>query len=160
MNISVNSESIRPADLPDCDTIRQIAREAYAMYVPRMDREPFPMLDDYAAHIREGHAYVLENGPHICGYLILLPQQDGMLLDNVAVNPQFQGKGHGRKLVAFAEAQAQRGGFSRIYLYTNEVMVENLQLYTHLGYHETKRIVENGYKRIYLEKHLGELQNI
>ena len=39
-------------------------------------------------------------------------------------------------------------------LYTNEAMVENLQLYPRLGYVETGRGVEEGYRRVYFEKRL------
>lgn len=40
-------------------------------------------------------------------------------------------------------------------LYTNEAMIENLALYAHLGFAETRRLVEDGYRRVYMEKHLS-----
>ena len=49
---------IRSATAGDAGKIVSIAQEAYAMYVPRMGKKPFPMLDDYGAHIRDGHAAV------------------------------------------------------------------------------------------------------
>jgi hypothetical protein len=37
-------------------------------------------------------------------------------------------------------------------LYTHEVMTESQAVYLHLGYRETARRAEDGYRRIYLEK--------
>ena len=65
-----------------------------------------------------------------------------------------QGKGLGRRLVEFAEFEARKLGFLHIDLYTHELMTENIQMYKHLGYVETKRRIENGYQRIYMRKAL------
>ncbi len=37
-------------------------------------------------------------------------------------------------------------------LYTNEVMLENIAIYSHLGYVEVDRKTEDDYKRIFLRK--------
>ena len=47
-------------------------------------------------------------------------------LDNVAVAGNFQGKGIGRRLIDFAEAEARRRGFGEIRLYTHQTMHENI----------------------------------
>ena len=75
-------------------------------------------------------------------------------LENVAVDPAEQGLGHGRALVAFAESHARALGLTAVELYTNEAMVENLQLYPRLGFVETGRRVEDGYRRVYFRKTL------
>ena len=135
------------------EAIEHIAQTAYAGYLPLMDRKPFPMLDDYARHIANGHAHVLEDQGRVAGYVILIPQGDGvLLLDNIAVDPQAQHRGYGRALLAFAEAEAARSGCSRIHLYTNEVMRDNVIWYTRHGYAITDQRLENGYKRIYFRK--------
>jgi hypothetical protein len=54
----------------------------------------------------------------------------------------------------FAEEQARQRGLTRLDLYTNEVMTENQAIYARLGYRETARRTEDGYRRVYLEKHL------
>jgi GNAT superfamily N-acetyltransferase len=41
---------------------------------------------------------------------VLIPETGTMLLDNVAVSPNAQGKGYGRRLIAFAEEEARRQG--------------------------------------------------
>ena len=62
-----------------------------------------------------------------------------MLIENVAVDPRWQREGLGRRLMAFAEDEARRRSLATMLLYTNERMVENIALYTRLGYLETER---------------------
>jgi ribosomal protein S18 acetylase RimI-like enzyme len=73
-------------------------------------------------------------------------------VDNVAIHPDYQGKGLGLKLMALAEEEAQRLGLTTVTLYTNERMTENIELYKRLGYTETKRKTEQGYQRVYMRK--------
>jgi ribosomal protein S18 acetylase RimI-like enzyme len=89
------------------------------------------------------------------GILVLIPQEDAMLLDNVAVSPDAQGSGLGRRLVAFAEQAAVEAGYHAIKLYTNEAMTENIALYARLGYAETHRVEEKGLRRVYMLKPIG-----
>jgi ribosomal protein S18 acetylase RimI-like enzyme len=78
-----------------------------------------------------------------------------MLLDNIAVDPACQGAGLGRELLAFAEQTARAAGHDVIRLYTNAAMTENIALYTRIGYAETHRVGEKGFRRVYMEKKLG-----
>jgi GNAT superfamily N-acetyltransferase len=111
------------------------------------------MLDDHARRIADGQAWVLEEGDRLAGVLVLEDAPGGaLLLDNVAVAPSAQGKGHGRALVAFAEEEARRRGHGEVRLYTNVLMVENLALYGRLGFRETGRVSEKGYERVYMAK--------
>jgi ribosomal protein S18 acetylase RimI-like enzyme len=112
------------------------------------------MLDDYAALIAEGRVHLLEIGGVVEGLVVLIPQEDSMLLDNIAVAPSGQGKGLGRRLLEFAEAAAAGGGYGSISLYTNEMMVENIGLYGRIGYVETHRAEEYGFRRVYMRKSL------
>ena len=143
---------IRPARKGEDGAIRDVVRRAYAHYVPRMGREPGPMLDDYAARVAQDSAWVLERDEAICGALVLLDFPDYLLLDNVAVDPACQGQGLGRILMAFAEDEARRRGHPEIRLYTHETMVENIAIYARLGYEETHRVTEKGYARVYMRK--------
>jgi ribosomal protein S18 acetylase RimI-like enzyme len=149
------SMSVRPAREGDEDAIRVLVRRAYAMYVPRMGKEPGPMVDDYAARVRQGAAYVLERDGAICGALVLLDFPGYMLLDNVAIDPACQGRGLGRILIAFAEGEALRRGYREIRLYTHETMTENIAMYPRLGYEESHRVTEKGFARVYMRKKIG-----
>jgi ribosomal protein S18 acetylase RimI-like enzyme len=145
---------IRAATAADVPAVTEIVDEAYRHYIARMGKPPGPMLDDYAARVLEGVVWVLEEGAAIAGIIVLLPMADYLLLDNVAVSPSRQGLGLGRQLLAFAEAEALRRGYSEIRLYTHETMVENQRLYTSIGYEETGRGTEAGYDRVFMRKQL------
>jgi len=142
----------RPARLDDAAALRDLVRAAYAKYIPRLGREPAPMLDDYAARIAAGQAYVLEQDGALVGALILENEPDGLMLYNIAVSPAAQGQGVGRRLIAFTEAEARRRGYAVLRLFTNEKMVENVAMYGHLGFTETHRGSEAGHRRVYFEK--------
>lgn len=51
---------IRRASEMDVDAITVIVHEAYAPYIPRIGKEPAPMLDDYREVIERCRVVVLE----------------------------------------------------------------------------------------------------
>ncbi len=91
--------------------VEAIIEAAYSPYIPRIGRKPGPMLDDYGALIAEGCVHVVVAGGRVQGILVLRPEQDAMLLENIAVAPAAQGRGYGRILLDFAERAAAAGGF-------------------------------------------------
>lgn len=111
------------------------------------------MLDDYAALIAEGRVHVIGT-PDLTGILVLIPETDALLLDNIAVAPGAQGTGVGKRLMTFAEDQARAAGYGRIRLYTHERMAENVAIYLRIGYRETHRATQNGFPRVFMEKRL------
>lgn len=148
----MTGHKIRPAISADRKRIEAIIEAAYSPYIERMGCRPGPMLDDYAKRIDAGQTHVLEDDGSIAGVLVLEPAEDHLLLDNVAVGPEQHGKGFGRLLMTFAEAEALRQGYDRMVLYTHVLMVENLALYQRLGYVETGRHRVSGYDRVYMQK--------
>ncbi len=146
---------VRPARPEDLAEVERVVEAAYGPWVPRIGRKPAPMLDDYRTLIEQGRVSVLEAGGRILGVLVLLPQPETMLLDNVAVAPEAQGAGIGRVLLDHAEAASRAAGFATITLYTNELMAENIALYARRGYLETERRQEKGHRRVYMRKSLG-----
>jgi len=147
---------IRLATPKDRDAVERIVREAYSVYLDRMGKPPGPMLDDYAALIADGAVTVLYEAGEVLAILVLLPQADHLLLDNIAVRPDSQGIGLGRQLIGVAEAEALRLGFVELRLYTHQTMTENIALYSRLGFVETGRGREDGYDRVFMTKRLTE----
>ena len=86
---------------------------------------------------------------------MLLEKPDHLLLDNIAVRRDRQGQGLGRQLIAFAEEEARRRGLDEIRLYTHVTMVENIALYTRLGFVETGRGRDGGYELVFMAKRLA-----
>jgi ribosomal protein S18 acetylase RimI-like enzyme len=147
--------SIRPAERGDAEVVRDLVRTAYSKYGERIGKEPAPMLEDYDALIRAGEVWVWDEDGEVLGLLVIRPAEDHMFLGNVAVAPGHQGRGLGRRLVAFAEERATAYGLSEVRLYTNEKMHENLAVYARLGFEETGRGVDGGYRRVFMRKRLS-----
>ncbi|TSD77867.1 GNAT family N-acetyltransferase [Pseudomonas sp. KBS0710] len=145
---------MRPATANDSTAIEAIVQAAYAPYIERIGRKPGPMLEDYPQLIEGGGVHVLDHAGQVQGFVILRHTETALLLDNLAVAPQAQGLGFGRQLMDFAERQALDAGYSAIRLYTNEMMTENLALYSRRGYVQTHRTEEHGLRRVYMIKHL------
>jgi ribosomal protein S18 acetylase RimI-like enzyme len=147
---------IRAATAVDVPAIANIVDQAYRHYIARIGKPPGPMLDDYVARVSQGTVWVLEEAAVIAAMIVLLPAPNYLLLDNIAVSPARQGLGLGRRLLAFAEAEAMRRGYREIRLYTHETMVENQRLYASIGYEETGRGTEAGYDRVFMRKQLSD----
>lgn len=143
---------IRPATSAELGRIREVVRAAYALYVPRIGREPAPMTADYEVLVTAGEVWVATVAGEVSGVLVIRPAGRELLLENVAVDPPAQGRGIGRALIGFAEWWALEHGLEAVTLYTNEAMTENLRLYPALSFKETGRRVEDGYRRVYFRK--------
>jgi ribosomal protein S18 acetylase RimI-like enzyme len=146
---------LRSATAADVGRLTELARAAYGHYVERLGGPPRPMTDDYADVVRGGDVTVAERGGGIVGLIVLGADDEGFFVDNVAVDPAHQGRHVGRALLEHAEAMARRAGFDSIYLYTHELMTENLAMYSRAGYVEYDRRLHGDACLVYLRKRLG-----
>ena len=135
-----------PADLP---AVQQIVETSYADYIPLIGRRPAPMGADYAAAIKAGHLYVLGNP--IVGCLVMFPDRDAIEIDMIAVSPEAQGQGIGRKLLDFAVDHARSTGQTKLTLYTNAKMARNVVIYEKYGFTITHRATVDGFDRVFME---------
>ena len=147
--------TIRRARPDEAPLLRALVERAYAPWVPVVGRRPMPMDDDYEARVSAGEAWVLEEAGAVRGVLVLVDHADHLLLENVAVEPARRGKGDGRALLDFAEAEARRRGLPEVHLYTNEKMERNIALYAARGYAETERQQGAGFRRVFMAKRAG-----
>ena len=146
--------SLRSATEADAPKVTALVNAAYRHYIERIGFEPRPMTDDYAEVIKNDRVTVAESHQTIAGVIVLTVSDEGFLIDNVAVDPIFRGKGLGKALLAFAEAEARRAGFDSVYLYTHEKMTENIALYTKIGYVEYDRRSQGEFSLVYMRKQL------
>jgi GNAT superfamily N-acetyltransferase len=144
--------AIRRAIAVDVQAIERIVQDAYEKYVDRIGKQPGPMLDDYAARVAAGEVSVCAEGDDIAGILVLEPAPDHLLLDNIAVAPPWQGRGVGRLLLDFADAEARRAGYTELRLYTHVLMHENIALYLRRGWQEYGRGEQAGFQRVFMRK--------
>lgn len=147
---------IRRATIADAPVVGELTDLAYARYVPLLGRKPQPMTTDHQAMIVEHEVWLLvdEEGP--IGVLELIPEPDCVLIFSVAVHPEYQRQGVGRRLLEWAERETAREGRTRIRLYTNALMDDNLRLYARLGYTETKREPYLGSSLVHMAKLIAD----
>lgn len=147
--------TLRRAESSDAAAVTACVCEAYVHYIERIGRQPGPMLEDYARVVKDAMVHVAVEASRVVGSIVLMDTEEGLFVDNVAVRPSVKGKGIGRLLLQFAEAEAHRRGHRSISLATHELMVENRALYARSGYVEYDRRVVNGFPRVFFRKALG-----
>ena len=150
----MTNREIRRAGAADAAGIAACVRAAYSPYIERIGQAPGPMLDDYDQVVRDHRVYVIEGDGEILGALVLIEKEEGLLFDNIAVQPARQGEGIGRRLMEHAESEARRLGYGHLDLYTHERMTENIAMYERIGYVEVDRRTERGFARVYMRKRL------
>ena len=149
--------SLRQATADDVDGLTRLVQSAYGHYVERLGGSPRPLLDDYAEVVASRTVTVAERDGELVGLLVTDVDEEGFVVDNVAVAPAHQGTGVGRVLLEHAEAQGRAAGYGSIYLYTHELMTENQELYARIGYAEYKRVQHGGHLSVvYMRKRLAE----
>jgi ribosomal protein S18 acetylase RimI-like enzyme len=148
-------QTLRRAEPADAPAIAALTREAYAKWVPVIGREPLPMRADYEAAVASHRFDLLYVGEILAALIETTPRDDSLLIVNVAVDPAFQGQGHGRRLLALAEDLAASAGLSAMRLYTNQRFEENLRLYGTLGYRVEREETSNLGVTVFMVKPLA-----
>jgi N-acetylglutamate synthase-like GNAT family acetyltransferase len=144
---------IRRASEDDVGAIERIVAAAYGPYVEQGLPRPQPLDEDYAAKVRAGSTFVaVSKTDKIVATLGVAVQDDHLLVENVAVDPAWSGKGIGPWLLEYAEALATGLGLPELRLYTQAAMTANLALYEKLGWRETDRRTEHGLQRVFFSR--------
>ena len=123
--------------------IRDLTLRAYTKWVPITQRKPRPMTADYDLALLEHRFDCLWEGDRLVGLIETVPEGEELLIVNVAVEPECQGRGLGVRLMRHAERIAREAGLSGTRLYTNKLMVANIALYEVLGYAFEKETVHD-----------------
>jgi GNAT superfamily N-acetyltransferase len=129
---------IRRAVSADAAAVRGLTRAAYAKWVPLIGREPTPMTADYDRAVVE-HIDLWEEDGEPLALIEVIPAVNHLLIENIAVRPDQQGKGLGDKLLHHAEGLARSLGFDETQLYTNAAFASNVSFYSRRGYQEYRR---------------------
>ncbi|MGW2823430.1 GNAT family N-acetyltransferase [Streptomyces sp. NPDC001443] len=149
-------EGIRPAVAADVPAVRAVTDAAYHRYIERIGVVPQPMEADHAANVAAGRVFVTV-GPgtaEVTGLVVLETHEDHLFLDSIAVHPDAQGGGVGRRLLEFVDARARELGLPEVRLYTNALMWENQEIYPKYGYEVVERRVDGPYDRVHYRKRL------
>jgi N-acetylglutamate synthase-like GNAT family acetyltransferase len=115
-----------------------------------------PMTADYDRAVTEHIIDLAEERGELLALVEMVVAQDHLLIENIAVHPDQQGKGMGEMLLRHAEFLAQSMGFSETRLYTNAAFSSNLAFYAKRGYEEYRReTVASGSVAIFMRKRLA-----
>ncbi|RMS47261.1 hypothetical protein ALP65_02490 [Pseudomonas aeruginosa] len=147
--------TLRPAVQADAGFAALCVAAAYAPWIAVIGRKPWPMTQDYHEVIASDRVLIAEHDGQPVGLLVTRETADGFLVDNLAVLPECKGQGIGRQLLERAERDATSLGYRSLYLYTNERMTENIELYARVGYLEYERRQEEGFRRVFMRKALA-----
>lgn len=130
---------LRRAGPADSAAARDLTRAAYAKWVQLIGREPLPMRADYDRAVVEHLIDLWEEQGELLALIETIPEADHLLIENLAVRPEAQGRGLGDRLLRHAEALARSLGFAELRLYTNAMFEENIAFYSRRGFEETHR---------------------
>lgn len=147
--------AFRTATLEDVPAIRSLVRAAYAKWTPIIGREPRPMLADYREAIHDFRFDLLTVDGQLAGLLQTCPCADHLWIENLAVHPHHQRRGHGQSLMILAEQLARHAELDTIRLLTNAAFSSNIALYQNLGYAIEQTEAFMGGTTVYLSKRLA-----
>jgi len=151
----LTARTLRRATADDAEAVRAVTCAAYARWVPVIGREPLPMQADYERAVREHLVDLLFLGDRLAALIELVREPDHLLVLNVAVAPEFQGRGLGSHLMRHAEDVARGLGIAEMRLFTNKAFAPNIALYQRLGYGiDREEPFREGFM-VYMSKRLG-----
>ena len=130
--------TLRRAQDQDAAGLAECIEVAYSIYADRIKDLP-AVAEGVADAIRNHRVWVAEIEQQIAGGIILVPHDEFLMLENIAVRPDATGSGLGRALIAQAERDCLDLGLQEIRLSTHIDMPENVAIYSRLGWTETGR---------------------
>ncbi len=165
--------NFRQGSLDDLIALKELAILSWSQYKDVLEVEHWESLkgnlaknEAYIKLLEQSECIVCETeDAKIIGMAFLVPngnpteiyQSDWSYIRFVSVNPNYGGKGIGRKLTELCIASARRNKEKIIALHTSEIMVKARKLYENLGFKIHKEIPSRLGKRYWL--YLLELDN-
>lgn len=153
--VSDHGPTFRTAIPADAEAIGALVRDAYAKWVPVIGREPRPMTADYADSLKKHRIDLAEMAGRLAGLIETDLRDDHLWIENVAVAPDWQGRGIGRALLDRADDLARANGRAEVRLLTNAAFESNVALYQGLGYVTTMSEPFMGGTTLHMSKVLG-----
>jgi GNAT superfamily N-acetyltransferase len=104
-------------------------------------------LENLKRKARQETGFLALQDGRIVGCLFVLERADDFYVGKLAIEPDFQGQGIGRRLMQAAEDLARNRNKMAIELQTRIELIGNHVAFDRLGFHETERTVHKGYDR-------------
>lgn len=149
----IRVEPIRPSDAGEVLTIQRAAFVSEAQIYGSADMSPLTQtLEQMEAELEEAIGWVARRRGRLVGALRAREQDGLLLIGRIAIAPDVQGEGIGRRLLAAAEAATSA---DQAELFTGSLSEANIRLYESCGYRETERIDQgDGTAQIFMRKDL------
>ena len=122
------------AKAEDDTALARLIETAFVDYVRALGRDwpgPYPWL---AEAIAQGRVLWIDGTK---GCAVIDSDGDALKIDQIAIDPAYQGRGTGRRAMAALEELAIKAGFAEITLYTAQVHTTLVAFYSSLGYRVT-----------------------
>lgn len=146
---------IERAGPPDAGPVRRLVRDAYARWVPVIGREPLPVQVDYHQAIRAHDIDLLRAGEALVGLIETILRVDHVFIENIAVDPAHQGRGHGRRLLRHADQLARQAGLGELRLQTNQAFAANIDFYRRGGFRIDRTAPFRGGTVVFMSRTIG-----
>ncbi|MFO1056141.1 MAG: GNAT family N-acetyltransferase [Dongiaceae bacterium] len=147
---------LRRAVPADAEAVRALTRAAYAKWCAVIGREPLPMGADQERAIREHRVDLAFLGEALAGLVETVARRHDLLIESLAVDPAWQGRGLGERLLRHAEAVAGELGLGVVRLYTNALFASNLAFYRARGYSVEREEPFRGGTIVHLMRRLNQ----
>jgi ribosomal protein S18 acetylase RimI-like enzyme len=112
-------------------------RERYVPILLEAD-ESEPVLRRY---LDEGDLYEIVSGGGPIGAILLIPEDDGLEIKNIAIVEAYRGRGLGRATIEAVALVARRSGLRRLRVGTADTSSGTIAFYRRVGFREAGRIV-------------------
>ena len=146
---------VSPADAGEILTVQRAAFVSEALIYGDPDMPPLVQtLEELEAELHDADGWVARIDGRLVG-AIRTRESDGMLLiGRIAIAPDVQGSGIGRRLL---EAAEQASTAKEAELFTGSLSEANIRLYERCGYAEARRIDEgDGTAQVFMTKQLRQ----
>jgi GNAT superfamily N-acetyltransferase len=122
------------------DNVERVIRAAFTPYVRALGREisdqGFLRLPE---QLERGDIFVAQEAGQIAGVVRTERQENGLYINQIAVDPARQGTGVGSWLLQRIEEVARSRGVGALTLYTAEMAEDNIRLYQRHGFEIVSR---------------------
>jgi ribosomal protein S18 acetylase RimI-like enzyme len=133
--------TVRFATPEDAEAISGILRVAFSQfkndYTPEAFEVVTPPATEIAMRFAAGPQWVAVVDDNPVGTVSVFPEPDHLYIRSMAVLPEAQGLGVGKKLLYAVEAYAVEVGFERLFLHTTYFSKSALRLYEKFGFQKT-----------------------
>ncbi|MBW1640069.1 GNAT family N-acetyltransferase [Microbacterium resistens] len=151
--MAIQIRRITPEDAGEVLTLQRAAFVSEALVYRDPDQPALTQtLEQVEAELRDAQGFVAVRANRILG-AIRARERDGVLqIGRIAVAPDVQGEGIGRRLLEAIEADTD---CAEAELFTGSLSEANIALYTDCGYREAERIDQgDGTAQVFLRKRL------